>query len=351
MRAQPLVAPHTANFQLQIRWLAEDGAQVAAGQPVVGFDNSAFLSNLEQKRLAAAEAADELARIDGEARTAEADKAFAIEQARTDLEKARIAAAVPAELLPRRDYQERQLKARQAESALAKAADDLAAQHAAAAADAGVQRLALAKARREVDAAEAAIRDLTLRAPRAGMMLVGDHPFEGRKLAVGDNVWTDTTVASLPDLSSMMVKAALSDVDDGRVEPGMRVTCFLDAYPGAAFSGRVAEVSPVARESGRTALLRFFEVRVELAPLPPGQAGHLRPGMSVRVEVAAAPLRGALLVPRAALDLAAAPPRALLAGGGSAPLRLGPCDAAWCVAESGVREGQALRRRSAETAG
>src|SRR5260370_3834946 len=63
-RAQPLVAPRTANFQLQIRWLAEDGAEVAAGQPVVEVDNSSFLSNLEQKRLTAAAAADELARLE-----------------------------------------------------------------------------------------------------------------------------------------------------------------------------------------------------------------------------------------------------------------------------------------------
>ncbi len=50
-------------------------------------------------------------------------------------------------------------------------------------------------------------------------------------------------------------------------------------------------------------------------------------------------------MPRAALDLgrSGAPPRVRLAGGGVAPVRLGPCDAFWCVAASGVREGEALR--------
>jgi HlyD family secretion protein len=382
-RAETLVAPHTPSFQLQIRWMAEDGARVAAGQPVVEFDNSAFASKLEEKRLAAAAGADELARLQAEASAGAADKAFAVEQARTDLEKARIAAAVPAELLPRRDYQDRQLKLQQSETALAKAEEDLAAQRGTSTADLGVQRLTLDKARREVAAAEAAIRELTLRAPRAGLILVGDHPFAGRKLHEGDNVWTGTAVATLPDLSSMMMEAALSDVDDGRVAPGMEATCFLDAYPDAAYRGRVAEVSPVARESGRSALLRYFNVRVDLGPLDSRQVTRLRPGMSARVEIAAAPVRGALLVPRAALELAAptpfaqpsvqpggrlaaapsgppgagpstrppAGPWALLAGGGAAPVRLGPCDAFWCVAESGVREGQALRRRAAGDAG
>jgi HlyD family secretion protein len=389
-RAETLVAPQTPSFQLQIRWMAEDGARVAAGQPVVEFDNSAFVSKLDEKRLAAAAGADELARLQAEARATAADRAFAVEQARTDLEKARIAAAVPAELLPRREYQDRQLKLQQSETALAKAQADRAAQRSTSAADLGVQRIALDKTRREVAAAEAAIRELTLRAPRAGLMLVGDHPFAGRKLHEGDNVWTGTAVAMLPDLASMMVEAALSDVDDGRVAPGMEATCFLDAYPESPYRGRVAEVSPVARESGRSALLRYFTVRVELGPLTPRQVARLRPGMSARVEIAAPPVRGALLVPRAALELAApapfvqavvassgpleaAPPmrpqsgpagaasrghagtlggsRALLAGGGAAPVRLGPCDAFWCVAVSGVREGQALRRRAAGDAG
>ena len=34
-------------------------------------------------------------------------------------------------------------------------------------------------------------------APRAGMVLIGDHPWEGRKMRVGDNVWVGMAVASL----------------------------------------------------------------------------------------------------------------------------------------------------------
>ena len=49
--------------------------------------------------------------------------------------------------------------------------------------------------------------------------LTGDHPWEGRKLQEGDTVWVGMTVASLPDLDSMIVEASLSDVDDGRIAP------------------------------------------------------------------------------------------------------------------------------------
>lgn len=349
-RALALTVPSTPSFEVQIRWLAEDGSRVAAGQPVVELDNASLLARLEEQRLAAATAAADLARIEAQAGADEADKDFGVEQARTDLAKARIAAAVPAELLPRRDYQDRQLKLQQAENALAKAVQDLAAQRAKAAADVGVQRIVLEQARRDLDVATTAIHDLTLRAQRDSLVVVAEHPMQGRKLQAGDNVWTGTTVATLPDTSSMVVDAELSDVDEGRVALGMPATCVLDAYPETPYTGRVVKIAGVARESRRTALVRSVAVSVALDLVAPRAAARLRPGMSVRVEIAAAPVRDALLVPRAALDLAdpAAPPRAWLAGGGAVAVRLGACDAFWCVAAGGVREGQALRSLAAE---
>jgi multidrug resistance efflux pump len=344
-RALALTVPATPSFEVQIRWLAEDGSRVAAGQPVAELDNASFLAKLEEQRLAAATAAADLARIEAQAGVDRADKEFGVEQARTDLAKARIAAAVPPELLPKRDYQDRQLKLQQAENALAKAVQDLAAQRAKAAADVGVQQIVLDEARRDLALATAAIHDLTLRAQRDSLVVVGEHPVQGRKLQAGDNVWPGMTVATLPETSSMMVDAELSDVDEGRVALGMAATCVLDAYPESHYTGRVVKIAGVARESRRTALVRSIAVSVALDPVAPRAAARLRPDMSVRVEIAAAPARAALLVPRAALDLAdpAAPPRVRLAGGGVAPVRLGACDAFWCVAASGVREGQALR--------
>ncbi|HEY4588020.1 MAG TPA: hypothetical protein VII86_02285, partial [Thermoanaerobaculia bacterium] len=130
---------------------------------------------------------------------------------------------------------------------------------------------------------------------------------------------------------------------DGRVRPGLQVVCTLDAYPDVTYHGRVVDVSPVARESRRSQLLHYFPVRIALDKV---DTRRMRPGMSVRVEVLGEETKGALLVPRSALDLSAAGgPRVLLASGGAAPVRLGPCSADTCVVESGVSEGTRLRSR------
>jgi HlyD family secretion protein len=339
-QAEEMVVPRTSSWELQIRWMEEDGVPVKAGQKVVEFDNSSFTSELDEKRLAASEAEKELARAGAEARTATAEKEFAVQQKSSALHAARVSADIPPDLFSAREVQERQLNLRRAEVDLAKAEEDLAAQRQASAADLDVRKIALEKSRREIRQVEEAVGALTLRAPRDGIMLVADHPWEGRKLREGDSAWVGLAVASLPDLSSMIVNADLSDVDDGRVTPGMEVLCALDAYPGETYHGRVEDVAAVAQEAQRRPLLRSFPVRIRLDRV---DTRRMRPGMSVRVEVLGPPVRNALLVPRAALDLAARPPRVRLAAGGTAEVHLGACNAAECVVEKGVREGEVLR--------
>jgi HlyD family secretion protein len=342
-QAEELKVPRTESFNLQIRWLIEDGTPVAAGDRVAEFDNSAFAAQIEEKRLAASESESQLARAEAEARRTLAEKQFAVEQKRAELEKARIKADVPEDLLSLREYQERQLALRRAEVELEKAETELAAAREASAADVALQRIALDKARREIRTAEEAIQALTLRAPREGIAFVAVHGWEGRKFREGDTSWPGMTVVQIPDLSSMRVEAALSDVDDGLVAAGMEAVSTLDAFPGERFAGRVVDLSPVAQESARSSLLRFFPVKVALDRVDPER---MRPGMSVRVEVFAERREDALLVPRAALDLAGERPKVLLAGGGEAEVRLGPCSASQCVVEAGIEAGARLRRGS-----
>src|SRR6185503_11770052 len=222
---------------------------------------------------------------------------------------------VPQTLLPLLEYQQRQLSLEKARVAVAKAEADLQAQRQGSAADLGVRAVDLDKARREIRDAETAISALVLTAPRDGIILAADHPWEGRKIEVGDNVWVGLAVMSVPDLSSVVVDAALSDVDDGRVRPGMTALCSLDAYPGETFPARVETVAAVAREAARSSLLRSFKVRLRLDRVDPAR---MRPGMSVKVEVLGAEVQNALLAPRAGLDLTPQPPeppRARLAAG------------------------------------
>jgi len=347
-RAIELKVPQTRVFRLELRSVLKDGTAVAAGQPVAEFDNSQFTRDLEDKRLEVAGKRSDLLSQRAEAASGDAERAFTVDQKRAALEKARVDAAVPRGILPEREHQERELALHRAEVELAKAEADRESHRRASAADAALQQIEIAKGEREIAEAEAGVAMLTLRAPSRGIALLGEHPWEGRKLREGDDLYPGQTVVRLPDLSSLAVQAALSDVDDGRVRAGMPARVTLDAYPDRAYAGRVAAVSPAARESARSSLLRSFQVKIDLLAV---DTVRMRPGMSVKVEVLGPERQGVLLAPRAALDLAASPPRALLAAGRWAPVSLGECDPLSCVVLSGLAAGERLRPLAAAAAG
>jgi HlyD family secretion protein len=339
-RAERSIVPMTKIWQLSIRWLAEDGAAARAGDRVVEFDNSVFVGELAEKRLRLKQALLDLAAQRATAAAATTDKEFALAREKLLLEKAELQAALPKDFQPERDWQEKQLARERAQAAAKKAEADLAAQKKSAALEIRVKEIEADKIRRDLEVAETGIAALTLTAPKAGILLVGEHPWEERKFQVGDVVQPGWTVVELPDLSTMRVEAILSDVDDGRVAAGSRATCTLDAHPDLPFTCTVREVAPVAQEVGQQSLRRAFKVVIELERTDPDK---MRPGMSVKVEVHGAPVRGALTAPRAALDMSAS--AAFLAGGEKVPVELGACDAHRCVVTRGLAEGQALARR------
>jgi len=348
VRGVDLTVPPVPTWRVQVRWLAEDGAEVAPGDPLVEFDATEFTSDLEEKRLALAERVNELERTRAQGRVTEAEKRFAIEQKRAELAKADERAAVPEGLLPDRELEERRLALARARVELAKAEADLAATVEANRAELEIKRLDLAAAGREIDQAERAQSAMTLSAPERGIFVVGDHPWEGRKLQEGDMVWVGMAVGRLPDLTSLEVEADLPDVDDGRVRPGMAATCTLDAYLDVEYPCTVVDVAPVAKEAGPRSLRRHFRTRLSLDP---AAAARARPGMSVKADVTTEARDGVLLAPRAGLDLGADPPRAQLAGGREVEVELGPCDATECVVEGGLEEGARLALPAASAEG
>jgi multidrug resistance efflux pump len=325
--ADVLEVPRTSEWLIQLRWLEADGTPVKAGQKVADFDNAAFVADLSEKKLAAVQATDDLEKERDQDGITSADKAFDMEKARSELESARLTAAVDKDSLPARVWQENQLDLERKTTAFAKAKDDFEAQVKGAALDVQVKQIALDKSLREIQAAEEAVAKLELRAPRDGIVVISNNPREGRKLEVGDTIWVGLPVVRLPDLTTMRVKAALSDVDDGRLAVGMKATCILDAHAESPIEGTVSEISPVAREPSPKSQRRSFQVTIEFTEPNHDQ---LLPGLSVKAEILGREAKGVLLAPRVALDFEAKPARLRTANAGLLDVDVGLCDAQQC---------------------
>lgn len=339
-RGDDITVPPLPSWQTSIKWLAPDGAAVKEGERVVELDNSQFATNLDGKQQAVAQAEQELQQKEAEWAADTLEKQLDVERKRADAEKARVDASVPRDLLSVREYEDRQMKKMRTETELAKALDVLRAQRAGVAADRENLRINLGKAQRELQRANQAIAALILKAPRDGIVVLRDHPWEGRKLQEGDGIWVGFPIAQIPELSSLRGEASLADVDDGRIGVGMPATVILDAYPGTSFPGRVTDISAVARESARNSLRRQFRVVVALDRL---DVARMRPGLSARVVVHREAQRDALLVPRAAVDVSAKTTRVLLPDGEQQDITIGSCNAQDCVVKAGLKEGDRVR--------
>jgi HlyD family secretion protein len=335
-----LQAPRTEDWQLTIRWLVEDGTPVKAGDRLVEFDNVAVVDRIRELDLQVSEAALAIDEQRAKNDVAVADKAFEVRKQKAAVAKAEIDVKVPPELVSRRESENFLLALSRAEVAFTSATGELRSAEKGGQLETEVKRIAYAKAERALQGAEAQLEGLSLTAPRDGLAIVGDHPWEGRKLQVGDMAWPGMTVAKLPDFSEMVVRAKLSDVDDGRVQPGMPVACVVDAAPDAPLSGFIASVNPVAQQSAQQTTRRFFSVVVELDA---ANVEVLRPGLSVQVDVTTRREDDVIVAPRAGLDLAVEPPRARLADGRDVEITVDFCDALRCAITAGLAEGDVLR--------
>ncbi len=339
-RGDLLSVPPLPNWQTAIKWLAEDGAAVEAGAPVVELDNSALTSDLNSKRQSAMQAAQELQQKESEWTADLEEKDLAVEKKKSELEKAALDSAVPKDLMSGRKFEENQTALRRAMSEHEKAVDSLRARRTAITSERENLLLNIERTRRDIFIAETAISALVLLAPKAGIVVVRDH-WEGRKLQTGDQVWVGFPIAMIPDLTSLRVNAALADVDDGKIAAGMPVTVTLDGYPDVQFVGRIHAISAVAQESRRMSLRRQFEVLVALDRLDPAR---MRPGLSARVVVRRETQAVVLLAPRAALDLSGNAAQARLANGDMKKVKVGSCNAQDCIVLRGLEEGARLGR-------
>ncbi|HVY46005.1 MAG TPA: efflux RND transporter periplasmic adaptor subunit [Minicystis sp.] len=127
----------------------------------------------------------------------------------------------------------------------------------------------------------------------------------GQTVAAALQAPTLFTIAQ--DLKKMQVDTSVSESDVGKLQPGMKATFTVDAFPGETFQGEVREIRNAAT-TVQNVVTYDAVIDVENADL------KLRPGMTANVTFTYAEADDAVLVPNAALryhpaDAAAAPAR------------------------------------------
>lgn len=132
----------------------------------------------------------------------------------------------------------------------------------------------------------------SITAPEDGMFIY-KREWGGNKVKVGSQVSTwNPIVGTLPDLSSMLSKTYINEVDISKVRAGQPVAISLDAFPEAQLKGEVIEVSNMG-EKRKNDDSKVFEVVIKIT----ASDSTYRPGMTTSNHIVTEQLDTALLIP------------------------------------------------------
>lgn len=132
-----------------------------------------------------------------------------------------------------------------------------------------------ARANRKLEEMKDILTKFTINAPAEGMVIY-HREWGGAKRKVGSTIspW-DLTVAVLPDLTNMITKTYVNEIDISKVKVGQTVTIGIDAFPDKKYSGVVTEVANIGEQLPNTDA-KVFEVIIKLNGTDP----ILRPSMT-----------------------------------------------------------------------
>ncbi|MDY0103719.1 MAG: efflux RND transporter periplasmic adaptor subunit [Lentimicrobium sp.] len=145
--------------------------------------------------------------------------------------------------------------------------------------DANMQEVfaSYSQAQRKLEQIREVLKGFTVTAPKAGMVIYKRN-WDGSKIGVGATMssW-DNVVATLPNLTEMISKTFVNEIDISKVKVGQKVQIGVDAFPEKQYTGEVTEVANIG-EQMRNSNAKVFEVVIRVNEFD----SILRPAMTTK---------------------------------------------------------------------
>jgi RND family efflux transporter MFP subunit len=299
LRSVTISAPSEAG-DLQIIKVSSEGTAVKTGDVVVEFDKTKTEQELAQNRssLKSAEAGTDQARA--QARLAEEEDKTTVLKARYAVESAKLEASKQ-EIVSKIEGEEAKLKLADAEQALREAETKQKSDQALNQATIESTEQASKKAKFDMQRAERALAQMSVRAPSAGTISLLQHwgatgPVTYR---AGDRAWPGAAIAELPDATTLRISARVDETERGRLALKQPVTVQLNAIPDRQFTGHIEQIGALASMdfAGGWPFTRNFILEIVLDQTD----ARFKPGISGQVTVIVDRVPDALTIPAQAI--------------------------------------------------
>lgn len=280
-------------MSLQIVDMVPEGTVVKQGDFLIQLDQSEMQQNVDEAR-------DELANARAQLESEKATIASNMAQLQSQLEQEKYNYEQAELNLKMMEYeaevkkQEYEIRMKKAEVALAQAREKIESQQI-------IDRATIKKAELTVRQAEAELREdernlnaLTITAPINGLVVYQEiySGSEMKKVQIGDSPWPGMAVMKIPDMSTMMARTTVNEVDIANVQKGNNVIITVEALEGKTYYGHIDRLATLARRERETNI-KVFDVDVVIDSTD----DELRPGMTCECRIITGRIPDAVYVP------------------------------------------------------
>jgi HlyD family secretion protein len=252
--------------------LIDEGAGVAAGQPILEFETDLIDLQIAQQRARIAQAQASVTKALRGPRVEEIRSARA-QAENAERERERWKALVEKGVAPQQQYDTAATQAKTARETL------LELERGTRPEDIAAAKATLEAEERQLGYLERQRAESVVKAPVAGVI-------ESMELRPGDLVAPNQPVARMLEPSQIWVRVYVPEPQLGRVRVGQQARITVDTYPDREFSGKVVEIRTQSEYTPRNVqtldqrMDQVFGVKVAIDPTP-----ELKPGMAATVRV------------------------------------------------------------------
>mgnify|MGYP000449935387 CR=1 FL=1 len=129
-----------------------------------------------------------------------------------------------------------------------------------------------------VEQAQAALDATEIRATKAGFMIYGENPYNGKKIFPGETHYSGFQIAQIASREDLQIRFWVHEADIREIGEGDAVDVIADAQGSKAFTTRISWLSSQAINKEDWSDSGYFQV---LAKPTDGMPQGVMPGMSV----------------------------------------------------------------------
>lgn len=261
-------------YQVKINQIIEEGTEVKKGDWVANLDRSELQNKIQDEEL-------EVEKVQSQYTQTQLDTTLQMRQSRDELINLEYAIEEKQIILDQSKFEppatikQNEINLEKARRAYNQALENYAIKKKQNVAKMQEVSANLRKSQRELAELTTLIKDFTIRAPEDGMVIYYKG-FDGKPMKEGSTIsaW-DPIVATLPDLSVMISKTYVNEVDVRKIKVGQRVEIGLDAFPEKSLTGKVIKVANVGEQRPNSDA-KVFQVNIQIDGADP----LLRPSMT-----------------------------------------------------------------------